>query len=129
MSGESGDFCSSTMKMGSLNFDLSLVSCATLLTRKPRSERSFLMSSVPVDIGNPLITIFWIEEKTAAVPPPPPPLPERAEKRRSVDADGFVPPSSLLGKLALPARPLHPPHPLLPRLLSKTRVWKVRKKK
>ncbi|GFX78897.1 hypothetical protein TNCV_3911861 [Trichonephila clavipes] len=57
-----------------------------------------------------------------------PASPRKVKKaaKRSVDSDGFAPRSSLLGKLALPVRPLHPPQPLLPRLLWKTRVWKDR---
>ncbi|GFV13675.1 hypothetical protein TNCV_5009571 [Trichonephila clavipes] len=70
------------------------------------------------------------EEKKEAVPPPPPASPRKGRKaaKRSVDSDGFAPPSSLLGKFALLVNPLPPPHPLLPRLLSKTRVWKNRKR-
>ncbi|GFX66615.1 hypothetical protein TNCV_1798031 [Trichonephila clavipes] len=46
--------------------------------------------------------------KPAAVPPPPSNSPRKGRKgKRSVDSDGFAPPSSLLGKLALPVRPLH----------------------
>ncbi|GFS59775.1 hypothetical protein TNCV_332301 [Trichonephila clavipes] len=65
------------------------------------------------------------KSKTAAVPPSPPASPRKGKKagKRSVDSEGFAPPpSSLLGKLALPARPPHLPLPLLPRLLLKTRV-------
>ncbi|GFX52980.1 hypothetical protein TNCV_3228481 [Trichonephila clavipes] len=62
--------------------------------------------------------------KPAAVPPPPPTLPARVEKgnEASIRTASLPPPSSLLGKLALPVRPLHLLLPLLPRLLLKTRV-------
>ncbi|GFT88394.1 nucleic-acid-binding protein from transposon X-element [Trichonephila clavipes] len=47
-------------------------------------------------------------EKPAAVPPPPSNSPRKGRKgKRSVDADGFAPPSSLFEKLALPVCPLH----------------------
>ncbi|GFS67442.1 nucleic-acid-binding protein from transposon X-element [Trichonephila clavipes] len=73
------------------------------------------------------------EAKTPAVvsPPPLPASPRKGRKaaKRRMDADGFAPPlSSSLGKFALPARPLHAPPPLLPRLLLKTRVWKYLKR-
>ncbi|GFQ78259.1 hypothetical protein TNCT_710831 [Trichonephila clavata] len=56
MSGESGDFLSSTMKMGSLYLVLDLVSWATFSTLL---VRSVLMSSISVEIGSPLMTTFW----------------------------------------------------------------------
>ncbi|GFV18555.1 hypothetical protein TNCV_2871881 [Trichonephila clavipes] len=46
------------------------------------------------------------EVENGSGPSSPPPLPARVKGgKRSVDSEGFAPPSSLLGKLALPARP------------------------
>ncbi|GFU96935.1 hypothetical protein TNCV_483751 [Trichonephila clavipes] len=72
-------------------------------------------------------------KKPAAVSPPPPPPSNSSRKgrkaaKRSVDADGFAPPPKQLVRKTRSPRSSPPPS-LLPRLLSKTRVWKVRKRK
>ncbi|GFV26763.1 hypothetical protein TNCV_3362921 [Trichonephila clavipes] len=70
------------------------------------------------------------EKKPAAAPPPPSSSPRKGRKgaKRTVDSDGFAPPSSLLGKFALLAR-LLPRQPLLPRLLWTALLWKNRAKR
>ncbi|GFU13406.1 RNA-directed DNA polymerase from mobile element jockey [Trichonephila clavipes] len=72
-------------------------------------------------------------KKPAAVSPPLPsllsPKGQKSGEAKRRCRRFCSPPSSLLEQFALPARPLHPPHPLLPRLLLKTCVWKVRKRK
>ncbi|GFT94710.1 hypothetical protein TNCV_435151 [Trichonephila clavipes] len=80
------------------------------LFRIPASEKE--LDKIQIRLKNKPIdppAVKNHESKTAAVPPSPPASPRKGKKagKRSVDSEGFAPPSSLLGKLALPVCPLH----------------------
>ncbi|GFV25695.1 hypothetical protein TNCV_1517061 [Trichonephila clavipes] len=101
-----------------------LVGLNVPLFKIPASERELDRMVFRVGDGPVVPTPSKNQEaaKPAAVPPPPPTLPARVEKGNEASIrTASLPPSSLLGNLALPVRPLHLLLPLLPRLLLKTR--------